>query len=67
MLKKLLVALFNGIITYIAILIVVAILGLVGLGVIGAIIAPFAWALAVLVGVLTFLGVIPNLWKELVG
>lgn len=66
MLTRLLLALLNGVITYIVILIIVAILGMVGLGTIGAIIAPFAWAIAVLVGVLTFLGVIPNYWNSMV-
>jgi hypothetical protein len=37
-----------------------------GLAEIGAIISRFAWAIAVLVGFLTFLGVIPNYWTGIV-
>ena len=66
MLTQFLLAVLNFIITYIVILIIVAILGMVGLGNIGAIIAPFAWAIAILVGVLTFFGVIPNYWNKLI-
>ena len=66
MLVRLLLALLNGVITYIVILIIVAILGMVGLAAIGAIIAPFAWAIAVLVGVLTFFGVLPYYWNNII-
>lgn len=66
MLTKFLLALLNGIITYVVLLIILAILGMVGLGVISAIIAPFAIAIAILVGILTFLGVIPNYWNNII-
>ncbi len=66
MLSRLLVAVLNGILTYIVLLIIVAVLGLIGLGAIGAIIAPFVWAIAVIVGVLTFLGYIPNYWEGII-
>lgn len=60
MFTRFLTAVLNFIITYIVILIIVAVLGMVGLGVIGAIIAPFAYAIAVIVGILTFFEAIPN-------
>ncbi len=66
MLTRILLALLNGIITYIVILIIVAVLGLVGLRAIGAIITPFAWAIAVLVGFLTLFGLIPNYWNNII-
>ena len=66
MITIILLALLNGVVTYVLLLVIVAILGLVGLGVIGAIIAQFAWAIAILVGALTFFGVIPNMWNNMV-
>lgn len=66
MLVRLLLALLNGIITYVVILVIVAILGMASLAAIGAIIAPFAWVIAVLVGVLTFFRVIPLYWDNIV-
>lgn len=64
MLTRFLIAVLNGIITYIVLLIIIYVLALVSLGAIGAIIAPFVWAIAVLVGILTFLGAIPNYWPN---
>lgn len=50
----------NGIIVFIVLSILVAILGLVGLGQFGAIVQPFIFWVAVLVGLLTFFGYVPN-------
>ncbi len=66
MLTRILLACLNGIITYIVLLIIVLILNKVGLADFGAVIAQFAWIIALLVGVLTFLGVIPNYWNNLI-
>lgn len=66
MLTKFLLALLNGVITYVVLLIIAAILGMVGVGSIGAIIDRFAWVIAVLVGVLTFLGAVPNYWNGMI-
>ncbi len=63
-LTRLLKGVLNGIITFIVLSIVVAVLGLVGLGTFGAILAPFIFWIAVLVGVLTFLGAIPDYWPN---
>lgn len=62
MLTKLLIAVLNGVVVYIVLLIVIAILGMVNLGNIASAIAPFAVLIAILVGVLTFLGAVPNYW-----
>jgi hypothetical protein len=66
MLTRLLLAILNGVITYIVLLILVVILGMVRLGAIGGVIEPFIWAIAVLVAALTFLGVLPNYWSGLI-
>lgn len=66
MLSRLLIAVLNGVITFIVLSIIVAVLGMVGAGSIGAVIAPFIWVISVLVGVLTFLGMIPNYWPNLI-
>lgn len=66
MITRLLLALLNAIITYIVLLILVVILGLVGLGAIAAVISPFIWAIALIVGVLTFFGKLPNYWDGLI-
>lgn len=65
MLSKFLIAVLNGVLTFIVLSVVVAVLGLVGLGMVGAVIAPFIWAIAVIVGVLSFLGAFPNYWNGL--
>lgn len=66
MLSRILIAVLNGVITFIVLSIIVAVLGMVGAGSIGAVIAPFIWVISVLVGVLTFLGMIPNYWPNLI-
>lgn len=66
MLSRLLLALLNGVITYIVLLIIAAILKMIGLVEIGAIISQFAWVVSVLVGALTFFGMIPNYWNGMV-
>jgi hypothetical protein len=66
MLTRLLLAVLNGIVTFIVILIIVAILNMVGLSQIGGVISPFAWVISLLVGILTFLGVVPNYWTGLI-
>lgn len=63
MLSRIGLALLNGVVTYMVLLIIVAVLGLLGLGTVGAVIAPFAFPIAVLVGLLTFLGVLPYYWN----
>ena len=65
MIKRILLALLNGVIVFIALNIIVVILGSVNLGAIGNVISPFIFGLSLLVGALTFLGVIPDLWKNL--
>lgn len=64
MLRRLLLAILNGVITYIVLLIIVVILGMVGLGAIGGIIAQFAVAISLLVAALTFFGMIPSYWRD---
>jgi len=66
MLTRLLLAILNGIVTFVVLLIIAAILGMVGIGNVGAIIDRFAWAIAVLVGALTFLGAVPNYWNSII-
>lgn len=64
MLTKFLLAVLNGVIVFMVLLIIGVILSMVKLEPIGAIISAFAWTLAILVGVLTFLGAIPSLWNN---
>lgn len=66
MLTKFLLAVLNGVITFIVLLIIVAVLNRLGLSDISAPIASYAWIISVLVGLLTFLGVIPNYWNKIV-
>jgi uncharacterized membrane protein len=67
MLSRLLIAVLNGIIVFIVLEIIVAILALLPVvAVIGTILSPFIIAIAVIVGVLTFLGAIPNYWVGII-
>lgn len=66
LLTRLLLALLNGVITFVILLIIAVILNRVGLQDIGSIVSQFAWIIAVLVGALTFFGVLPNYWNGLV-
>ena len=66
MLTRFLWALLNGIITYAVLLIIAVILGMVGVGAIGAIVERFAWVIALLVAALTFLGTIPSMWPNMI-
>ena len=66
MLTRILIALLNGLITFITLLIIVAILNRVGLSDIGGSISPFVWGISVIVGILTFLGAVPNYWNGLI-
>jgi len=65
LLVRFLLALLNGVVTFVVILIIAAILNMVGVAQIGAILDRFAWAIAVLVGALTFFGAIPNYWNNI--
>ena len=66
MLVRLLVAILNAIITLVVLEIIVVILGMVGLSAIGAVISVWVLVIAFLVGVLTFFGVIPNYFPNLI-
>ena len=65
MITRLLIALLNAVVVFIILSVLVAILGLVGLGAVGSVIAPFILPIAVIVGILTFLGYIQNYWTRL--
>ena len=64
LLSRVVAACLTGIIVYAILLIIAAILGMVGVGQIGAIVERFAWIIAVLVGLAAFLGYIPNYWSQ---
>lgn len=66
MLARLVSAVLNGIIALIVLGIIVVILGMVGLGAIAAVITPFVFIIAVLIGLLTFFGYIPNYFPNLI-
>jgi fatty acid desaturase len=66
MFVRFLIALLNGIITLVVLGIIVVILGMVGLGAIGAVLSVWILAIALLVGLLTFFGVIPNYFPNLI-
>jgi Kef-type K+ transport system membrane component KefB len=65
MISRLLVAILNGIITWIVLNLVVALLVMAGLAA-ASIISPFIYIIAVIVAILTFLGTIPNYWNGIV-
>jgi hypothetical protein len=65
MLTRLLTAVLNAVVVFILLYILVIVLGLVGLAQIGAIITPFIILIAIIIGLLTFLGKVPNYWKEI--
>lgn len=64
MLRKLLSAALNFVITLVSLGIIIVILGMLGLGAIGGEIRPFVVIIALLVGALTFFGMIPNYWQN---
>jgi len=65
MLVKILFAILNGIVTWVVLTLIVVLLGMVGVGQL-AVFAPFIMAIAVIVGILTFLGAIPPMWDNLI-
>ena len=65
MLVKILFAILNGIVAWVVLTLIVVLLGMVGVGQL-AVFAPFIMAIAVIVGILTFLGAIPPMWSNLI-
>ena len=64
MISKILVGALNGIITFVVLTVIVLLLGMIGVAGIGLVLAPFIVVISVIVGVLTFLGYIPNYWPR---
>lgn len=65
MLTRLLKGILNGIITFIVLSIIVVVIGMVPpIAFVGAILAPFVVWIAVLIGVLTFFGAVPDYWPK---
>jgi hypothetical protein len=64
LLIRLLIAALNAIITLIVLTVIVVILGMVTLGAIGAVLSVWILPIALIIGVLTFLEVIPNYWNK---
>jgi len=64
MISRLAFAVFSGVIAFIVLSVVVLVLQMVGLGAFAAIVTPFVFWLAVLIGVLAFFGSTPGVWSN---
>jgi hypothetical protein len=64
MISRILIAILNAIITFVILSIIIALLVMVGFSAI-TVLSPFVVIISVIVGILTFLGAIPNYWTNI--
>jgi uncharacterized membrane protein len=64
MLARIVGAVLSGAAVWFVFLVIGIILGMISLGQIGDLFTKFAWIFGVLVGLATFLGVLPNYWSK---